>query len=821
MTSALALNLSPRRRARLLVALVAVVLPLGFLAPLLVGGRALVRDDASLFGYPQFISHHRSLAEGHLYLWDPAHFGGLAVMPAAQGGTLYPPYLLLYRLLNWLDATHLAYWLHLALALGGAAWLARRLGLSLGGAILAAAIYTYSGYQAAHFLHYNFVAGLAHLPLMVVLLDLALRRGGARYWLLWALEVAVAVYGGQPQVIFMALVVCALWLVGGGWWGEQAGPPLLLRRLPALLGAAGVAALLVMPQVLTTLELLRLGQEVAGSAAGGGAEFMASYPFRATDLARVLLANLLGGVNDCVTGGGPTYHETAAYLGLAPVLLALAGIVTSRGRRGQGFLWALLIVGGLLMWTAGNPLYGLLQQVPFLRDFRAMGRWALLPTLAVALWCGQAVNGLSALPPHRRLQARQIMAVGTGLLLLLWGLLWLTFGAEGSRFALPGQPHLALPPTTPAAAIYNFHVGWEPLWLLGSLALTLVAYHGLSRGGRWRRWLLAALLVGLLAPLWPFWQMMNPTVPRAYYEDPPYTARAILQDGGGRIVYLPAALVDPTNTAANRPPPPGWSPAELHRASLPPGLGLAWGLRYADGYVHRFATPAPYRLWQDWLRYSVQTFTGEVTTSAATLAEVGTAAERMKRCHRLLAAQYIVTTGELDDPDLPVLAEGPVRVYRYREDHPRAWLVSAARTIPEPEAQLRALKLRTFDPGREAIIDGDAPGLTGDPDPGGVAIVHEDTLQVTLQAHCRRPAVLVLADAWYPGWTVRVNGRPAPLLRCNFATRAVALPAGSHEVTFAFRSATWARGLWLLGLGIIVALGALIIDRQRNGDSQG
>lgn len=45
---------------------------------------------------------------------------------------------------------------------------------------------------------------------------------------------------------------------------------------------------------------------------------------------------------------------------------------------------------------------------------------------------------------------------------------------------------------------------------------------------------------------------------------------------------------------------------------------------------------------------------------------------------------------------------------------------------------------------------------------------------------------LVLNDVWQSWWVAEVDGRPAPILRANVMFRAVAVPAGRHEVRFRF-----------------------------------
>ena len=50
-------------------------------------------------------------------------------------------------------------------------------------------------------------------------------------------------------------------------------------------------------------------------------------------------------------------------------------------------------------------------------------------------------------------------------------------------------------------------------------------------------------------------------------------------------------------------------------------------------------------------------------------------------------------------------------------------------------------------------------------------------------------SVLLLNDRFDPAWRVTVDGRPAPLLRCNYLMRGVQLAPGDHTVEFTFQIA--------------------------------
>ncbi len=54
--------------------------------------------------------------------------------------------------------------------------------------------------------------------------------------------------------------------------------------------------------------------------------------------------------------------------------------------------------------------------------------------------------------------------------------------------------------------------------------------------------------------------------------------------------------------------------------------------------------------------------------------------------------------------------------------------------------------------------------------------------EIRLAADLPEAAVVTVAEAWYPHWRVTVDGKPAPLLRVNYAFLGAWVPAGAHEV---------------------------------------
>jgi hypothetical protein len=105
----------------------------------------------------------------------------------------------------------------------------------------------------------------------------------------------------------------------------------------------------------------------------------------------------------------------------------------------------------------------------------------------------------------------------------------------------------------------------------------------------------------------------------------------------------------------------------------------------------------------------------------------------------------------------------------------------------------------------------DAPGAP-DQAPGyRVTWIENSAERVVLEVETARPGLLVLRDTYYPGWSAEVDGRPATLWRADVLFRAVPLEAGTHTVTFRYRSLAFERGLLLAAVaaGLTLALAAV------------
>lgn len=155
----------------------------------------------------------------------------------------------------------------------------------------------------------------------------------------------------------------------------------------------------------------------------------------------------------------------------------------------------------------------------------------------------------------------------------------------------------------------------------------------------------------------------------------------------------------------------------------------------------------------------------------------------------------------------------PGDVVLYQRPVPRVRLVH--RIVAEPDDDAVVARLR--DPGHDfasTVVLGPSDARTLGPVPAPapgdeVRIVEDAPERLVLEARTRGAALVVVTDAWYPGWTATVDGAPVRILRADHAFRAIALPAGSHRVEMRYAPASVRIGL-LVSL-LATALAAILL----------
>jgi hypothetical protein len=131
----------------------------------------------------------------------------------------------------------------------------------------------------------------------------------------------------------------------------------------------------------------------------------------------------------------------------------------------------------------------------------------------------------------------------------------------------------------------------------------------------------------------------------------------------------------------------------------------------------------------------------------------------------------------------------------------------------------------SFDPSRSAVLEEQPPDWQEPssevPIPPTAAIADYRPDQVTIRVETVANGLLVLTDSYARGWQVTVDGQRAHLYVADHAFRAVQVPAGRHEVVFAYVPAAFRLGtavtvVSLSVLAVVTAVLALAARRVRD-----
>jgi hypothetical protein len=391
----------------------------------LFGNVVAFERDTSDFYYPLMAWVGQQLHQGVLPLWAPQIFGGYPIFADGEIGLAYPPVLLALLVLPADRALIVLRLAHLCLASAGCYALARTWGLTHAASTLAGLTFALGSFVQAQTHHENIVRTAAWLPIVLALIERALRReGGAR--LRWtgasALALGMAGLALHSQVLAIELLTLAGYAVFRWRVGPIRGP--LSGTRARLRGVLTVfVPVVVLGLGIAAVQLLALAELAGFSPRGGGIPYADAAAYSLTPLGLTQLVFPFVFRTDANQQWGLwTHWESYLYVGLAPLVLAIVALVRTGRREVVG--WAIIgLVGLMLALGQYSPLnlHYWLWLLPGMSGLRAPGRFTLVVVLAAAML---AAHGLSRLQRRRPRRATvRLMVVLCGAPVVLAGAL--------------------------------------------------------------------------------------------------------------------------------------------------------------------------------------------------------------------------------------------------------------------------------------------------------------------------------------------------------------------------------------------------------------
>jgi len=739
------------RRFLLLSLLAATVLAGLFWWPLLSGG-GFVGGNIYSYYFPQKMAYADVLQQGQWPFWNDRTGHGYPVLGESQTGVFYPLHLAIYTWLDVNTAYNASHLVHYVLAFVFTAGYARRFGMALPGALLAALVYVYGWFPCRSCWEWAIIGG-TWLPAALWSVECLLQTRRWRFAGLLALILAVQLLAGHfqlawiTQLVLVVYVPCRLWLVPVASISEEPLPTGRSRfRSGLVLLGAGVLGLgLAAMQLLPTWEFREVSQraevgthhdlQFGSIPAWYWSQAVMPFKWYSPWMDRTKALQEDPPVQGAQTNAG----EAHLYFGLAPLVLAVLGIAGAfRDGDRRRIFWA--IAGTAALFYTTGRLVPLFESLPGFSFFQGPGRYGIVVTLAVALLAGEAAGRLlvpGVLVPSMALVAgaATLAALGSGwwLVEVTWGLL------EGSSVATP------------------------PPWLPSRMSATVVLLVGLAAviGGvfcsgaeatvfRRCRWLVLATLAGAtICDLWLISRLVQFT---EILDDPPIVhlseseiARRLADSPGPTRVFAPMANFPTVLGTSSTPVYFTFGPSEYTRS------GLMMPQSQVDDPKDSFLPQS---------------------------------ARQMRWLERA-GVTHILSFRPIDTGTWPV-----EEVWRGRD-----------RVMNQVLRHFEPLYLYRLTAGRgRAAWEPAADGNTIDRLDGGPG---EKTIDVTTRVGGR----LVLTELMAPGWRVEVDGRIREAERDGGLYRAVTLRPGDSRVRWYYQPPGLYWGLLISGLSLLLMAG--------------
>jgi hypothetical protein len=178
----------------------------------------------------------------------------------------------------------------------------------------------------------------------------------------------------------------------------------------------------------------------------------------------------------------------------------------------------------------------------------------------------------------------------------------------------------------------------------------------------------------------------------------------------------------------------------------------------------------------------------------------------------------------LDELTAEIKPDGQYALFEFTGALPRAKLYSNWQIITNDQVTLTNLASASFDPHQTVLVaDPSVPApqaAANAPAQPPVEFVSYAPKRIVLQAKPTTAAVLLLNDKYDENWKVRVDGKPAPLLRCNYLMRGVYLQPGTHTVEFRFQPPIGTLYVSMAAVGVgVCLLGYLGFARKKESQN--
>ncbi len=698
------------------------------------------------------------MKQGRLPLWNPYNFSGGILLQNFQSAVFYPVNIVFF-IFPFVQGWDLFIFSQPVLAAIFMFLFLRELQKSYLASLIGGVGFAFSSYMIVWIEYGNIGGTFLWLPLMLLFLYRFARTQSVASAIGFIVTATIAFLAGYIQGFFYMMVICALFtIVVSDSWKK------VYRTLPLFLLPVGFGAI----QLLLTYGVFSISTR--GAYTTSQIEFLLNPWYL---LATIFAPDYFGNPATQTSFLPFTYIERVMYPGMVILVLSMYSFFSKKDVIQKMFMW---LAGIVLVLTLQLPGMAYFYKLPIPMISTSV------PTrmLSVFLFC-LAVLGAYGVDSFIQMKKfpKRFIGVLIVAVIVLWGGAFLAGHTSLSEHAQVLKKGMILPTAL----------------LLGTLGGLFV----LKKFETFGKVLLLCLLIG---DLFFFFQKITPFAPSQFF----YPSTDILS-------YL-----------------------KTHQ-----GLYRFWG--YGDGYITPnietmeglYAPEGEDPLHNKWygmlLASSEKGMLGEIVPRPDANIAPGYGPSDLKenvyrkRLFDILGVKYIINRTDNPSADTETFPESQYhlsytnthwQVYENNDVLPRVFLTSEYHV---ESSDARAIYDFYHDTNSKDLVLASAPQLSIDRMATGTAqIVAYSPQKVTIQASTSANTLLFLSDSYYPDWVASIDGKPAQIIRADVALRAIALPAGTHTVTFEYKSAYIMKGFIIMALTFFAGMFYLWWLRNKKGN---
>ena len=776
-----------------------------YFLPVIFSDQTYASRDIYNFFNPRRFFAAETIRSGTIPLWNPYLASGVPFLANLQGAVFYP-LSIIYYILPFQLGFKCFIVLHYYLAGLFMFLLMRRWRYDMYSSFISALVFMFGGYMISILDNVAFLTSAVWLPLIVLLFDRSLSEKKLGYLIITGVVIGLQILGGDASFyifstfIFMFAYLLYYLITVKSLSMKERGKIMMFLPLAWVIGIC-LAAI----QLIPFMEFVSYSTRMEGFSY----ENITKWSFHPLELIQLLVPYFYGSTVPMCRWFGQFWLDTF-YIGIVPLLLVIFSLCCLR-KKFNYFLLIIIFFSLFMAFGKYNPLYSWSQYIPVINMLHYPVKYLFLAGFSLAVLSG---IGCSAL--FSKLENKEEIK-GFTICLFTMNLVFITAFFIGSF--MEERLFIIFKSIYPQTLFYKI-VGVESSflaifkgysWFVILLTTVSILMVLTIKGKIAVKKLKIVLITIVLIDLIFLGKPKDNTIKSSLYTMQNETVQLLKNDSSHFRIFSLSYIT--FEGFMNIPKTPFNETFMTLQSFMTPNLSIYFHIdainEYAALLVKRY-----------YLLYSPMREFFKLEQMDPW---------QMNYCKEILNmlnVKYVISSFRLGMKDLKLLQTGKVKIYENPSALPRAYLVSKAIILKDDEEVLKTIQEVNFNPKKSILITkgeyekaqkdfiGNEKNVPVESFKGEVKILKYLANCVEITTDGNDSSFLVLADNYYPGWKVSVNGSEKNILRVNYNLRGVILPRGENRVQFSFEPLSFKIGA-AISLLTLLSIIAFFLMRKR------